>query len=282
MPTTQNDYRVYAGETIRLHDDTLRLESPRTTAFAPSLMVEGRLEMTFGTMATDDVYDPKLLRGVLVEDYGYPSRVTVAPGGVATVTSTVEGSIAAFLHSGAPPVLNAGLIEVTGVTHALGVATWKGGDYRFENTGTLRVTAGQQALGVNIVNGATFVNSGLIEVQGGAHPVLSAGPGRVYGIIGFNGPELTTGVSLRGGAYQFLNTGTIRATDGGAEGDSVGVNWMTYDFRGGNSWINRGLIEADIALRTQPATTGDDPIGTLTNAGVLAGRVEFSARAEPS
>jgi Ca2+-binding RTX toxin-like protein len=170
-------------------------------------------------------------------------------------------------------LVNAGLFEVTAVGYAAGVFTYDS-TFSLNNSGAFRVTSSNDfAIGAWAANGGTYVNSGVISVQGV----------RAYGLVLEKAGTITNGGDLR------------VSTTGGDPGIGVVVRSFA------NSVIrieNTGLIEADIAILDQsflysPLQHSRQEVfnsGTirghvdlrhgndeLVNAGLIDGRVDLGA-----
>jgi len=135
-----------------------------------------------------------------------------------------------------------------------------GADMSFENTGTFRIDGGGRVSGVDVYGHASVVNSGLIDVTAGLYE-------HGFGI----GPSA---VSMSAGT--FLNSGTIRVSDGAPDAETVAVHWYSGAPLGGetHSWLNTGTIEGTIALQVEKpdyVTTTE----LFTNQGTMIGRVDL-------
>ena len=181
---------------------------------------------------------------------------TIDATGLLRVTSAVGGATAFTGSSWTPDVINRGRVEVVALTDAIGLSP---DDGLTSNEGVLKVASSQErAIGVLLAYGGTFRNSGLIEVSGGGE----------Y--------SRASGVAFGGHDQSFLNdaSGVIRVTSNPTSSqESVGVEWhLGIDNR---AWINKGLIEADVALRTSTYGVYDRAY-SFTNEGQIIGRIELA------
>ncbi|WP_420471014.1 hypothetical protein [Brevundimonas sp. FT23042] len=146
---------------------------------------------------------------------------------------------------------NDGRIEVTGGGDVRGVSVTN-----FTNTGSISVTAGDEAWGIYSTGNGTIWNTGVVEVD-------SHGQGSGLHFIN---------------ARTVVNTGTIRVTDDTDALDSMGVS---YSLIANGSFTNTGIIEADYAIRYGSVTDGHNPnnwdFQRLYNGGELRGLVSLSA-----
>jgi Ca2+-binding RTX toxin-like protein len=175
--------------------------------------------------------------------------------GASLIVSNSGGDASGFEAGGwSSDVFNDGLIEVSAPAQyavAMGVRSHGPSGFEFKNTGTLEIS-GYLAWGV-IMSGAVFINSGLIQVSGGAN----GGQFEAYGVA------LTATTS-------FTNSGKIVATSADA-GHSVGVY---FDYASGNQSItNSGLISGAYSVFSSYG------VGNVTihNTGTLSGDVDLSA-----
>jgi Ca2+-binding RTX toxin-like protein len=181
----------------------------------------------------------------------------------------------------AQEVLNFGLVHVTSDVRAVGVSVTTqsstGGPSQFENAGTIDVTSKQgDAIGGEVINGVGGENTGVIHVSG----FTSA--------VGLQTQEIAT----------FNNSGEIVAHDTAAGVESVAVS-LGLSLVQNQSFSNSGHIEGDVALRLTSGSffagafvsiqnsgqmIGEVDIAglptTLTNTGVIAGAVNFTANAD--
>ena len=243
---------IDAGETVTIartsvHDSGLVLEAVEGRS-EPALFNSGRIVVEGGTQAP-------LVYGLVGDDEtrtAYAAFVNRA-GGVFEVTGAGATDLSGVF--GIDHIHNAGLIRVAGGADATGVTP-----YEFlVNSGRLEVTAGLSAVGVDIRIGIQeFWNSGTIAVTGGLASI---------------------GVHVRLDNYPdsdaFVNSGTIIVTDSTAALDSVGVAFGSL-FEA--TYINSGVIQADYALRSDPAVTSpQSQISNIHNTGELRGRVDLGA-----
>ncbi|RZJ39567.1 MAG: hypothetical protein EON86_14180, partial [Brevundimonas sp.] len=149
-------------------------------------------------------------------------------------------------------LVNAGLIEVLSVSHALGVAT---SDYTFtmNNTGTLRVQAVESATGVRAYNGAVISNSGTIDVTG-------------RNAIGIEALRAST----------ITNSGSIIARGVGQDSSSVAISFWNSS-TSVNRLTNTGHIEGRYAI--VDATNGSPPQDSeqiINNSGSIVGIIDLA------
>lgn len=149
---------------------------------------------------------------------------------------------------------NEGAITVHAAGEALGATAGRGG---FVNHGTLTVEAVGNAAGVTMDRGGSFENSGTISVVGGSLPFSGATGVRL------GQPNLS---------LEFVNSGTIKATQLGSAHSSIGVAVAGYI-----KLTNHGLIEADNALwfSRDGIESKDGRIADITNTGTLRGAVHL-------
>lgn len=240
--TVTTDYRVEQGQTL-----TFSNEDGLFVAFAygaeGDVTIAGQVRVS-GTSS---------LSGVRVGGSSFydTSDVTIDGGGLLQVTS-LRGDATGFESSSwGPNVFLHGTVEVTGATAATGVSSRDPQDWRFENTGLLKVNSAGSASGV-FGSGAVFKNTGEISVTG-ASSALGVG-------IGSLEPS------------SFHNVGAIRVATSSQTSQSVGVSFSGV-LKSASAFVNDGLIEADIAIRFAPTRTywGD---GVINN-GTLIGDVDM-------
>jgi len=243
---------IDAGETVTIsrtnvYDAGLVLEAAGGRS-EPALFNSGRIVVEAGTQAP-------LVYGLVGDDEtrsAYAAFVNRA-GGVFELTgggTTELSGVVAIDH-----IDNAGLIRVAGGGDATGVTPIE----YLVNSGRIEVTAGLSAVGVeSLIGSAEFWNSGTITVTGGLASI---------------------GVHVRLDNFiesdAFVNSGTIIVIDSTAALDSVGVAFGSLFTA---TYINSGLIQADYAMRCDPAVTSpQNQISNIHNTGELRGRVDLGA-----
>lgn len=228
----------------------LRLESVEGGRAEPALFNSGRISIDGGAQA--------------VRIYGLDHRdeTTTVPNAVVndlhgTFTVTAGGQTDVVGISGSDTVHNAGRIEV----HAGGDAIGLQGVTQTVNSGQLIVLGGLSARGMDMsIGNQSFWNSGLIDVTGSEASV---------------GVRVNQSTHPLNQSEGFVNSGTIRVTDSTAAEDSIGVAFGSV-FTG--RFVNTGLIQADYALRNDPAvTTPENQVSYILNTGELRGRVDLGA-----
>ena len=267
--TVTADFTVFPGETLSFHNENAFNFAPPTGSPGPNLDVQGQVVDNFDSGAPAAGLN---VHGQYAISGGYPSihrgAVTIENGASVHVTSTSGQGVAGALYfeSWSPDVINHGQVSVAATGAAVGFMTWDGTPPTFLNTGEIDVT-GSQAVGVVGINGMLFTNNGHIDVTSTSDPA-----GDVYGFIG--PPHAPTGLVIQGFNGSFLNTGTIEVHDSSTSIESVGVYWAsTFD---DGSFVNRGVIEADIALKATQYAPSFTP-QQFDNEGTMDGKVEFAA-----
>lgn len=194
-----------------------------------------------------------------------PSKLVIQPGGAISVT--VTGSTwghGVYIGSWGPDIYNHGLIQVTSDGSASGITTYSSGtfgsDAEVVNAGSI-VVSGLHAYAVRMMNGGSFLNSGLIEQSSRTNSEA------VY-MFGFDG--------------QLRNTGTIRVQDNDPSRHSTAVMLETGTaVNAGVTFVNSGEIQGDYALRAAPMQDSPPvektPIQMFTNTGVMRGMVDLGA-----
>jgi Ca2+-binding RTX toxin-like protein len=151
-------------------------------------------------------------------------------------------------------IINTGQIEVGG-HFAFGIFSFSP-DQLVDNQGLISVRGTGSNVGVRLINGGEVRNSGRIEVYG---PNATA-----VEIDHFDGET-------------FENLGEIVVDDGGNPWQTCGVRLSGLDPYGGGTTtvVNRGLIEADIAVSITVATSffRPEPVHHVFNHGIIRGEV---------
>ncbi|WP_409035309.1 hypothetical protein, partial [Phenylobacterium sp.] len=150
-------------------------------------------------------------------------------------------------------MVNAGLFEVIAVSQAVGIYT-SDMYFRFENSGTFRVSSStQEAWGVWAMNGATVINTNLMEVAG----------------------RSATGVLLERNS-SLDNSGTIRTTAlvAGERSAAVVVRASAIE---SCRIINSGLIDGSIAILDESYLYSpvQNAIQRVENSGIIRGIVDL-------
>lgn len=195
--------------------------------------------------------------GVLAEaGAGQAAVVLLTPTGAVSVdTKTLNLGVGLSASGDNLSLISEGDIAVRAAGEALGASAGRGG---FVNRGTIMVEALGNALGVTLDRGGSFENSGSITVSGGSSPFSGATAVRL------SQPDLP---------FEFVNSGTIKATQLGSVQNSGGVAFAGYV-----KLTNHGLIEADKALwfSRDGIESGNGRIADITNTGTLRGAVHLS------
>jgi Ca2+-binding RTX toxin-like protein len=149
-------------------------------------------------------------------------------------------------------VLNHGRIEVRAEGDATGVTNGWGG---FKNDGSLVVVGRSNGIGVNLYGSAEFLNSGAIEVTGGAGFYNAA-----IGVIVYNSQ----------GPAEFTNSGSITIHRLSADAGGVGVQVAGF-----TNLRNTGTIDAPkaIVFVRDTIVTGDGRFLAVENTGLLKGEL---------
>lgn len=150
--------------------------------------------------------------------------------------------------SWSPDIRNDGTWTVRASAHAVGVLTWDP-DFLITNNGTF-VVEGGSAVGLQLQNSGTFINTGSFTVHSSGSSV-SYGVQYTYHNIAFN------------------NSGSLIVTDEVAD-ESVAVSFesnLSID----PPLINSGLIQADIAFKGAHATIRNEGTGIIDGKIVLSG-----------
>lgn len=242
------DYRVAAGEQLTFANDYAAIFLQEEGGPAPNLLIQGSVNVTMTALPSVGFASTY---GIQVGAGGYyNSQVTIEAGGALRVSSTIGQAFGFSSGSWSPEFLNRGVVEVTAKGRAVGLESWDGDVWTFENQNTFKVTSTHEdALGVDLANGGLLRNSGTIDVSGAGAVV---------------------GVRLNGWDSSFANSGVIRARDT-AGSDSVAVLWTTT--MGPNeSFVNSGVIEAAYALKVEPYA-GSLAADLFTNSGSMIGKV---------
>jgi Ca2+-binding RTX toxin-like protein len=172
-------------------------------------------------------------------------------GGTFDVSATGQGERAVGYIGGQSPLFhNSGLFTVeasnagtaTGVDTAAVLTT-------ITNDGTLRVTAGVNALGILPLNGGTIVNSGDIDVSAGSS---------------------ATGIEFGSLTSSLMNSGSVLATDLSAGAVSYGVR--IYGNMYHQTITNSGLIQGDYAVYETSQRGGSLEID---NTGTITGKISL-------
>ena len=242
--TVTTDYRVEQGQTLTFSNDdgffvAFAYGAEGDVTVAGQVKVSGTNSLSGIRVGGSSFYDT--------------SDVTIDGGGLLQVTSTRGAATGFESSSWGPNVFLHGTVEVIGATSATGVSSHDPKDWRFENTGLLKVTSAGSAVGLS-ATGAVFKNTGEITVSGASSAL---------------------GVSI--GSLEpssFHNVGSIRAVTS-QTGQSVGVSFSGV-LKSASAFVNDGLIEADVAIRFAPtlAYWGD---GVINN-GTLIGDVDLGYR----
>ena len=239
VTVTDGIYQVAAGQTLTYSGDAFALFADKPGS-NPGLLINGAV-MTSGSGVVTAI--------AIGSTSFYDSTVTIGAGGALKVTSSF---VAYGYNSGSwsPDFANHGAVQVIGGAKAYGLYTADAGPWLFDNTASFAVSADGDARGVVMANAGTFHNSGTLNVIGGTSAIGLE-------MVGFDG--------------DFLNTGLIMARS--TAHNAVGVNW-TATIDQGLVWVNRGTIDADIALRVSPYSS-DPAAQTFTNTGVMTGAIDL-------
>jgi len=276
---SSSDYTLAAGQTLSaVNTDPITLLVANTLDPTPSITIAGDVEASSSGAPTTGGN----VHGVEISStgpFGDPV-VMVATGGVLDVDTRATWAGAAGIDAGSigPRIVNEGAIKVLAATSACGIVnygTMGETDPAVVNDGSITVYSDGDALGVGMVAGQLFVNSGGLQVNGAGH---------VFGV--------TVGQS----DGEFLNSpaGEIRVYDMVAPFEGVGVFFQAT--LGPQGFLNQGLISADIAFkgdqpdfvlaadnvfRNQGEMDGAVQMGVggqmLANAGLVRGAVDMGA-----
>lgn len=230
-------------------------------------------------------------------------RISIAGGAAHSVVAGVQMAlpsnpydVAGFLNG------MTGVFELVtgGSTDAIGIA----GIPLVYNQGSISVIAGGDALGID--SSGDVVNTGAITIRAGDSAVgirnlpglgdiWNSGPLDVFGRLASTGIEVNQSNIGSTASRAFANSGLIRVADQTAELDSVGVLFGARN----SAWlVNSGIIEADYAIRSYAAQSGENrsyiintgqlrgrvdlggEMSTLFNDGLITGRVDLGAAAD--
>jgi Ca2+-binding RTX toxin-like protein len=238
--TVGTDYVVNQGGTLNFSNETAFHIQSVSPAGNPSLTIAGAVRVT----GTTDVAAITIGHSSF-----YNSKVEIQQSGVVRVQST--GGVATGYSSGSwsPEFSNHGVYEIFGHSGATGLRTWDAGPWRFENSGTYTVRSNGPSVGVSLVNGGDFVNSGTFTVSG----------------------DRSVAVSLQGFDSSFRNTGEIWSTNHSGFTTSIGVEFASTIY--GAGFVNDGLIVAGRALVVRPYAGNQDK--SFTNNGRMLGDVDL-------
>lgn len=204
-----------------------------------------------------------------------------------------HGSVGAIgLSSAFDGASNAGLIEAIAVTDATGVYS-RSTYWAFDNSGIVRAVGGELAMGVYLSNipvvttapqraQARVENSGQILAEGETAIGIRSDMNMTLtnsGLVQATGELLAIGyISDFNGS--FTNTGTIRAVTGPGGAASIGItayNLQEPIARGGGfqTYVNHGLIEADIAILIQDSGGFfmESSVERVLNTGTIRGHI---------
>lgn len=229
--------------------------------------------------------------GLILQDIEGVTRPSIVNTGRISITGGSAHAVVAGVQLALPSSVletagflngSAGVFELTtqGSTDAIGVA----GLPLFYNQGVMNVTAGGDALGVD--GPGDIINTGSVTVRGGetasgfrslpgAADIWNTGTLEVIGRLASIGIEVNQSNHPNAAPRIFVNSGLIRVTDQTAGIDSTGVLFGSMT---SGRLFNSGIIEADYALRVQPAQSGSN-LSYITNTGELRGRVDLGAEA---
>ncbi|MBU1348227.1 MAG: hypothetical protein KKA16_14905, partial [Alphaproteobacteria bacterium] len=242
----------------------------------------------FGTLIVQGPPDDSALNFGVFQEYG---RFLNGSTGVLRVIN--DGAAGAIGTRGSADLTNQGLIDVSSEYDATGAAP-RSTNWDLDNSGTIRVTAGNLAQGIHVANtpiltsapqraAVTISNSGEILADGafafGINSALNATLAN-SGLIEARGTQGAIGVVLDANG-SFTNSGTIRAIATGEGALSIAftaVNTASPFARGNGlqTYVNSGLIEADIAILI------DDTAMQLSrehvlNSGIIRGGIILGA-----
>jgi hypothetical protein len=271
--TVSADLRVSAAQTFT-NEAAYRLEHlNRDFDPAPTLTLAAPVSVVWNDAAAAAATGYHEHAAITVGNYYTPGPIRAAKGvmiewgGELRITSALTDTVIIGFdaHGNFPPRFdNYGRVEIQGRGLTVGSTTWSS-DARFENHGLFRVVSEGQARGVELNNAGAFVNSGeLVVVSGAASTPAAQGSFR---------SDTPTALELFGWGGRFLNSGTIRVIDGSSRHEAVAVIWRAHATA--ETWLNRGLIEGEVALRVEPYAGGEAAPMVLTNEGVLRGRVDL-------
>jgi serralysin len=253
-------YKVYQGENLTFTADGygygfyLQEVDPNRS---PNLTIAGQVNVEQTSVGGSSA--PSVLGVLAGNGFQATGGFTIEATGVLRVTSTVGQATGFGDMDWSPDVINRGRVEVVALGTARGFSA---DDGLTANYGTLKVTSTQDAaVGVTFSMGGTFYNSGLIDVSAG-------------------GAWGARGVSFGGHKQSFLNDvgGVIHATSTSPSSpEAIGVEWHLGAYT--ERWVNKGLIDADIALTTTLDGVQNRQYD-FVNDGQIIGRVELHYSAD--
>jgi Ca2+-binding RTX toxin-like protein len=253
-------YTVPAGQMFTYSGDAFGLYAD-TPGGNPGLLLDGSVATTGASVVT----------GVDIGSTSfYDSTVTIGAMGVLNVTG---GLVAYGYHSNSwgPDFTNHGVLQVTGGARAYGLYTADPGPWLFNNTAIVTVTADGDARGVVLANAATFHNSGTVTVTGGTSAVGLE-------MVGFNGDFLNTGLIVaHSAAHNAVGVAWTATIDPGFTWINVGAIDADVALRVSpyvpetqlQTFTNNGMMNGAIDL--------GPGAGALVNKGVITGDVALGA-----
>ena len=197
-----------------------------------------------GSLVVNETSSTPFYAGVEVQGGAFLGpHITVGPSGLLSLTSTM--GLGYGVYGSGVQAINQGQVTVAVSGSSGGSAVGLFDVTSLNNSGSITVTSGDRATGVQFNGGVSFANSGHISVTA---------------------TNSAIGVSLQQ-AMPFSNTGTIEAVATGPASNpfvppaSIGVAWSSL----GGSIVNSGTITGDTAIQTAA--------GSIDNSGRLVGKV---------
>lgn len=209
---------------------------------APSIWIAGRVDLKYN------------ISNVAISASGSDSndsRVVIESTGVVFVRSDATASAFSSPVGPAPDFINHGRVDVAGKTGAIGLQTYDTLPWRFENTGLFSVTSNVDTIGVWLVSGGDFYNTGSITS---------------------GGFQSSVAVKISGEDANFYNSGEIGAHSFLSFRESVAVEFNGR-FKGASAFVNDGTITGDIALLVRPYGNFADK--AFVNNGRMIGLVDL-------
>ena len=175
-------------------------------------------------------------------------------GTISAVIPTADYVKALYASSWSPDLWNAGTIVAQAKLYAIGYESWDS-SLTIDNlaTGSISVTARDQALGLYLANGATITNAGDIIAR-------ATGPsGTAYAI------------SLPNADSTITNSGLIQAIDNSANPNAIAIGIGSND----NTIVNSGTIRGDVAIG-ENNPYGYNSRASVQNTGLIEGLISLA------
>jgi Ca2+-binding RTX toxin-like protein len=244
-------FEVASDQVLDFVDETAFLLFNKSIKHTPELYIGGKVNVistqedgfAVGVAHDSGSFDHSLVWN----EYGAVFTVSALSSGSSAVGFSSYSSNASFR--------NDGLWRIRGDETAIGLDSWNGDPFAFDNAGRFYVHGRESALGARLHYGGSFNNDGVIKVNGSA-----------LGAIG---------VDLDGGPFTFSNRGKIIVADESDATDSVGL-LFSHDESIDATVFNAGVIRGDYAIKETDNSLGGEPAATLLdNIGVLRGAVDM-------